>query len=85
MTIDKRIAAGVANLALLAIPALAAASCSHEVTQNLPLSLLTGLEDGPYGRLYLAETDRRLRSLMPGGRLDHPSPNSPSAVGEFLP
>ncbi len=40
--------------------ALAAASCSPEYEQDLPPSLLSTLENGPYGRDYLGELDRRL-------------------------
>jgi ADP-ribosylglycohydrolase len=40
--------------------ALAAASCSAEYEQNLPPALLQGLENGAYGRDYLAALDHRL-------------------------
>jgi ADP-ribosylglycohydrolase len=40
--------------------ALAAASCSAEYQHDLPERLLADLENGPYGRDYLADLDRRL-------------------------
>lgn len=43
--------------------ALAAASCSAEVEQDLPQHLLDGLERGPYGYDYIAALDRRLMAL----------------------
>ncbi|NES97223.1 MAG: ADP-ribosylglycohydrolase family protein [Desertifilum sp. SIO1I2] len=44
--------------------ALAAASCSVEVTQDLPHHLIEGLENGSYGRDYLIQLDRQLISLV---------------------
>jgi ADP-ribosyl-[dinitrogen reductase] hydrolase len=44
--------------------ALAAASCSREYVLDLPPTLLAGLENGPYGRDYLMEVDRRLLALV---------------------
>jgi ADP-ribosylglycohydrolase len=43
--------------------ALAAASCSSEYQHDLPERLLADLENGPYGRDYLADLDRRLLAL----------------------
>jgi ADP-ribosylglycohydrolase len=43
--------------------ALAAASCSREYEHDLPAALVEGLENGPYGRDYLAGLDRRLLAL----------------------
>ncbi len=43
--------------------ALAAASCSRDYAPDLPENLLAMLEDGPYGRPYLAELDARLLAL----------------------
>jgi ADP-ribosylglycohydrolase len=43
--------------------ALAAASCSAEYAHDLPAGLVEGLENGPYGRDYLVELDRRLLAL----------------------
>jgi ADP-ribosylglycohydrolase len=40
--------------------ALATASCSDEVAQDLPSQLVDGLENGPFGRDYLYELDARL-------------------------
>jgi ADP-ribosylglycohydrolase len=44
--------------------ALAAGSCSKEVSQDLPKVLAEGLENGKYGREYLIELDRRLFRLL---------------------
>jgi ADP-ribosyl-[dinitrogen reductase] hydrolase len=44
--------------------ALAAASCSREYAHDLPASLVAGLENGPYGRDYLTDLDRRLLALV---------------------
>lgn len=44
--------------------ALAAASCSVEVVQDLPTHLIDGLENGTYGRDYLRQLDRQLMSLV---------------------
>lgn len=44
--------------------ALAAASCSPEVVQDLPDALVMGLENGAYGRDYLRELDGRLMALV---------------------
>jgi ADP-ribosyl-[dinitrogen reductase] hydrolase len=43
--------------------ALAAASCSREYEQDLPPTLLTSLESGPYGRDYLVALDKQLLVL----------------------
>ena len=43
--------------------ALAAASCSEEVAQDLPAPLVAGLENGPYGRDYLRDLDARLMAV----------------------
>lgn len=42
--------------------ALAAASCSQEITQDLPNHLITGLENDTYGRDYLLALDKQLMS-----------------------
>jgi hypothetical protein len=44
--------------------ALAAGSCSVELTADLPGHLLTHLENGRYGRDYLARLDRQLLGLV---------------------
>lgn len=44
--------------------ALAAASCSEEITQDLPEHLIAGLENGSYGRDYIVALDRKLMSLV---------------------
>ena len=40
--------------------ALAAGSCSSEIAQDLPESLVQGLENQSYGRDYIIELDRQL-------------------------
>jgi ADP-ribosylglycohydrolase len=40
--------------------ALAAGSCCAEIAQDLPDHLYAALEDGPFGRDYLAKLDRQL-------------------------
>lgn len=45
--------------------ACAAASCSADMTHDLPLVLLDNLENGPYGRDYLRDLDTRLTSRYP--------------------
>lgn len=42
--------------------ALSAGSCASDLAQDLPASLLDRLEDGPFGRAYLLDLDRRLLS-----------------------
>jgi ADP-ribosylglycohydrolase len=44
--------------------ALGAGSCSDEIEQDLPDPLLSGLENGPFGRDFLAELDRRLLATV---------------------
>ena len=44
--------------------ALAAASCSQEISQDLPQNLLDELENGKYGRDYMYELDARLLAKM---------------------
>jgi ADP-ribosylglycohydrolase len=46
--------------------ALAAASASKEYEQDLPENLLSTLENGPYGRDFLAALDKQLLALMSG-------------------
>lgn len=43
--------------------ALAAASCSKEVTQDIPAHLIENLENGSYGRDYLIDLDQQLMSV----------------------
>jgi ADP-ribosyl-[dinitrogen reductase] hydrolase len=49
--------------------ALAAGSCSLEITQDLPDHLIDTLENGLYGRDYLIELDKKLMSLVEGGAI----------------
>jgi ADP-ribosylglycohydrolase len=44
--------------------AMAAASCSREVEQDLPTALVNDLENGPYGRDYLVKLDQQLLLLV---------------------
>ena len=44
--------------------ALAAASCSDEYEQDLPAALIAGLENGPFGRDYLAALNEQLLALV---------------------
>ncbi|NJM63797.1 MAG: ADP-ribosylglycohydrolase family protein [Oscillatoriales cyanobacterium RU_3_3] len=44
--------------------ALAAASCSREIVQDLPENLLQGLENLTYGRDYIRELDKQLMNLI---------------------
>jgi ADP-ribosyl-[dinitrogen reductase] hydrolase len=44
--------------------ALAAGSCSQEISQDIPIHLVTGLENGAYGRDYLVDLDQQLMSLV---------------------
>ncbi|WP_334947983.1 hypothetical protein [Nostoc sp.] len=44
--------------------ALAAGSCSKEITQDIPNHLVTGLENGAYGRDYLIDLDKQLMNLV---------------------
>ncbi|HEY1348225.1 MAG TPA: ADP-ribosylglycohydrolase family protein [Ktedonobacteraceae bacterium] len=48
--------------------ALAAGSCSQEITQDLPLHLLETLENGAYGRDYIQALDAQLLALKAGSR-----------------
>ncbi|HEY9675689.1 MAG TPA: ADP-ribosylglycohydrolase family protein [Waterburya sp.] len=43
--------------------ALAAGSCSQEITQDLPEHLSAGLENGSYGKDYIINLDRQLMAL----------------------
>jgi ADP-ribosyl-[dinitrogen reductase] hydrolase len=44
--------------------ALAAGSCSEEISQDIPMHLVTGLENGAYGKDYLIKLDKQLMSLI---------------------
>lgn len=48
----------------MAAIALAAASCSDEIAQELPLHLTKTLENGEYGRDYIIELDNKLMALV---------------------
>ena len=47
----------------VATVALAAGSCAGDLPQDLPAHLVTGLENGAYGRDHLAALDRRLMTV----------------------
>ncbi len=47
--------------------ALGVASCSAEVEQDIPDSLLAGLENGAFGRDYLMKLDRQLQLFVTNG------------------
>ena len=44
--------------------ALAAGTCSREITQDLPSHLFEGLENGPYGRDYIQQLDAQYMALV---------------------
>lgn len=56
----RRCIAFTGDVDTVATVALAAAARSAQVTQDLPPALIDTLEDGRYGRAYLAELDARL-------------------------
>ncbi len=62
----RRSSAFTGDVDTVATIALAAGSCSVEITQNLPTQLIVGLENGVYGREYLRTLDARLLALVPG-------------------
>lgn len=45
--------------------AMAAASCSDEIEQNIPVLLVQNLENGPYGREYLVDLDEQFQGAFP--------------------
>lgn len=61
----KRCIAFTGDVDTVATIALAAASCSPEIKQDLPDSLIEGLENGTYGRDYLRQLDQRLLDAFP--------------------
>jgi ADP-ribosyl-[dinitrogen reductase] hydrolase len=60
----RRCIAFTGDVDTVATIALAAGSCAEDLPADLPETLLTGLESGPYGRPYLAALDGRLMSLF---------------------
>lgn len=60
--------------------ALAAASRSPEVTDDLPVALYRDLENGPYGNAYLHDLDRRLLAAAAG-----PPPGNATGAGRPRP
>lgn len=61
--------------------AMAAASFSKEVAQDLPKSLYDGLEDGPYGLRYLERLDMTLRREFPAEGVNALPPDPVGAEG----
>ena len=51
----------------VAAVAMAAASGSTEIAQNLPRHLIDGLENAMYGREYVVELDEKLRKAVVRG------------------
>lgn len=48
--------------------AMAAASFADDITQDIPNQLITGLEDGQFGRKYLQKLDKQLLGLFDLGK-----------------
>lgn len=59
----QRCVAFTGDVDTVATIALAAGSCSTEITQDLPAHLIADLENGPYGRGYLVALDEQLMGL----------------------
>lgn len=59
----RRCIAFTGDVDTVATIALAAASCSAEVIRDLPAGLVTGLENGAYGRDYIVSLDRKLMEV----------------------
>jgi len=68
--------------------ALAAGSCSSEIAQDLPSHLLDTLENGPYGRDYIRQLDKRLmdcfRAINSEGQ-GGTEPRAPTLYGPVKP
>ena len=62
----RRCVAFTGDVDTVATIALAAASRSSEVADDLPMALFKNLERGPYGFPYLYDLDRRLLAAMSG-------------------
>jgi ADP-ribosylglycohydrolase len=50
----------------VAAVAMAAASCAKDIKQNLPYVLVEKLENGPYGRDFLVDLDKKLKEKFNG-------------------
>jgi ADP-ribosylglycohydrolase len=59
----RRCIAFTGDVDTVATIALAAASCSDEVERDLSAALVTGLENGTYGRDYIVALDRKLMEV----------------------
>ena len=60
----RRCVAVTGDVDTVATIALAAGSCAADLPADLPAALITGLENGPFGRRYLSDLDERLMSLV---------------------
>lgn len=63
-TLLKKCIAFTGDVDTVATIALAAASCSNEIEQDLPANLVTDLENGAFGRDYLIDLDKQLMALV---------------------
>ncbi|MES2464053.1 MAG: ADP-ribosylglycohydrolase family protein [Armatimonadota bacterium] len=71
----RRCVAFTGDVDTVATIALAAASCSREVTRDLPATLVTGLENGRYGRDYIVFLDRKLMEVKNRDAIKEYQPN----------
>lgn len=60
----KQCIAFTGDVDTVATIALGAASCSPDITNNLPAHLYEKLENGPWGRTYLEDLDSRVRDWL---------------------
>lgn len=71
-TLLKRCVSFTGDVDTVAAIALAAASCSKEIKKDIPDHLVQKIEDGRYGKSYLAELDEDLMSLIREGKRTPP-------------
>ena len=64
----------------VAAVAMAAASCSEEIEQNLPSLLVQNLENNAYGRDWLIDLDNRFKAMYP--RKTHANSDDMDVAGE---
>jgi ADP-ribosylglycohydrolase len=48
--------------------AMGPASCCKEIEQDIPANLVDGLENGPFGREYIIDLDRKLMAIVEGNK-----------------
>jgi ADP-ribosyl-[dinitrogen reductase] hydrolase len=60
----RRCIAFTGDVDTVATIALAAGSCSEEIKKDISPALVTGLENGPFGRDYIVSLDRKLREVI---------------------